>query len=72
MISEADSLELANKHNRVRATIDTIREYMERLRAWSLIFKRAVDSQMRERDPSKDRAAGPEDSTLEMPEMRGG
>jgi hypothetical protein len=46
----------------MKTSIDEIKEYIEHHRAWSLIFKRAVESQIRDRDSTRDRAAGSEDS----------
>ncbi|OQU97162.1 hypothetical protein CLAIMM_03137 [Cladophialophora immunda] len=52
----------------VRASMDTMKKYIEHHRQWSLIFKRSVENQIRDRNSNHEGQARSEGSTVEMPD----
>jgi hypothetical protein len=62
--NEPNSLSLTTG-NRVKASMDMMKNYIEHHRQWSLIFKRTVESQIKDRTSSYGGLAASEGSTVE-------
>lgn len=56
---------MTDHENRVKASMDTMKKYIEHHRQWSLIFKRTVESQIRDRNSNHEGQARSEGSAVE-------